>query len=112
MADIWDCESYIRTALPGHAEILTIPARLAIWTGSSSLVPAAIAVLALGSYMGGSMFLSVLQDLISLSALHLTVISWMMRQIYRWEVSAMYSLWNLFRGELHLFAGRLVDPTG
>lgn len=45
------------------------------------------------------MFLSVLQDLIGLSTLHLTVISWIMRQIYRAEVEAMYSLWNLFRGE-------------
>jgi hypothetical protein len=45
------------------------------------------------------MFLSVVQDLIGLSTLHLTVISWIMRQLYRWEVSAMYSLWNLFRGE-------------
>jgi phosphatidylinositol glycan class Q protein len=76
---------------------------IAIWTSSSSLVPRAILLLSLGSYLGGSMFLSVMQDLIGLSALHLTVISWIMRQIYRWEVSAMYSLWNLFRGKrLHL----------
>lgn len=77
MADIWD----------------------SIWTSSSSLVPRAILLLSLGSYLGGSMFLSVMQDLIGLSTLHLTVISWIMRQIYRWEVSAMYSLWNLFRGK-------------
>jgi hypothetical protein len=72
---------------------------IAIWTSSSSLVPRAILLLSLGSYLGGSMFLSVMQDLIGLSTLHLTVISWIMRQIYRWEVSAMYSLWNLFRGK-------------
>ena len=45
------------------------------------------------------MFLSVLKDIIGLSTLHLSTISWIMRQVYRAEVSAMYTLWNLFRGE-------------
>jgi hypothetical protein len=45
------------------------------------------------------MFLSVLKDIIGLSTLHLSTISWIMRQVYRAEVSAMYTLWNLFRGK-------------
>lgn len=45
------------------------------------------------------MFLCMLHDLIKLATIHLTTMSWIMRQIYRWEISALYSLWNLFRGE-------------
>jgi phosphatidylinositol glycan class Q protein len=106
MADVWDCEFSEASWMweDGRSTLLIhhmICSSSAIWTSDPGLSHKMILALSIGSYLGASMFLSVLKDIIGLSTVHLSTISWIMRQVYRAEVSAMYTLWNLFRGELN-----------
>lgn len=66
---------------------------------NANLIPLALTVLSLGSWLGIGMGFSILIDLTSLATLHLKAASGIMSRVYRWELSALYSLWNVFRGE-------------
>ncbi|GHJ85450.1 hypothetical protein NliqN6_1852 [Naganishia liquefaciens] len=51
------------------------------------------------SFLGASMFLSALSDIIGLATLHVRLATYVSGAIYRAETIALYSLWNLFRGK-------------
>lgn len=68
-----------------------------------------IIVLSWISCLGGTFFLAVLGDCFALATAHLWLSRWLTSLIYRWELGSLYSLWNLFRGEL---SGRFDSSFG
>ncbi|OCF44126.1 hypothetical protein I317_02080 [Kwoniella heveanensis CBS 569] len=61
--------------------------------------PTLIQTIAWISFGGLTFTLAIINDLLSLLAIHLHVCHILMRAIYRWQLDSLGGLWNLFRGK-------------
>lgn len=58
-----------------------------------------IIILSYVSSFGATFFFAVVGDLIAAATAHLWLGGQITRRLWRWELSSLYSLWNLFRGK-------------
>lgn len=73
-------------------------------------LPFVIRVVGLSAWLGTTMSLSMASDLLALSTLHLYLFHLLMTSLYRWHLSVIYSLHNIFRGRKYNVLRRRVEP--
>ncbi|KAM0792267.1 hypothetical protein ACM66B_004959 [Microbotryomycetes sp. NB124-2] len=74
-------------------------------------LPAIVYVVGLSGLLGTTMFISVASDLLAVLTLHLFVFYLMATCIFRWHVSMLGALFNIFRGKKYNVLRKRVEPA-
>jgi phosphatidylinositol N-acetylglucosaminyltransferase subunit Q len=62
------------------------------------LTPSIIGIIGLSGMFGGSMVLSLLSDFLSFMTIHIYLFYMVAAKIFNWQLTILYSLFNLFQG--------------
>ncbi|RIA98495.1 N-acetylglucosaminyl transferase component-domain-containing protein [Glomus cerebriforme] len=63
------------------------------------LIPSIIGIIGLSGMFGGSMVLSLLSDFLSFMTIHIYLFYMVAAKIFNWQLTILYSLFNLFQGK-------------
>jgi hypothetical protein len=68
--------------------------------GAEPALPYIVIAVSIASSFGATFFCCIISDILHIATAHLRFAEMLVAQVYRWEMANLYSLWNLFRGEL------------
>jgi phosphatidylinositol glycan class Q protein len=71
--------------------------------GAEPALPYIVIAVSIASSFGATFFCCIVSDILHIATAHLRFAELLVAQVYRWEMANLYSLWNLFRGELSRF---------
>jgi hypothetical protein len=80
-------------------------------TASKPYFPFALLCCSVASRLGATMALSLASDALSLATFHLYLFYLGMTSIYRWHLSVLFSLFNVFRGQKYNVIRRRTEPS-
>ena len=70
---------------------------------AETALPYFVLAVSIASCFGATFFCCIFSDILHLVTAHLRFADMLVALVYRWEMSSLYSLWNLFRGEISLW---------
>ncbi|KAK4704503.1 phosphatidylinositol N-acetylglucosaminyltransferase subunit Q, partial [Phenoliferia sp. Uapishka_3] len=82
-----------------------------IFTPIRPHLPMLVYVIGLSGLLGTTMFISATSDLLALLTVHVFVFYFLMTSLFRWHLSMLYALFNIFRGKKYNVLRHRVEPA-